>query len=321
MTLVDRYVGEVARHLPSRQREDVSRELRSTLRDTLESRFGPEPSEEDTVRLLKEFGPPEAMAASYRPSNRYLIGPDWFPAFIVVIRIHLLVLTAALVGGAALALVAPGRSLDIGGIVAEFVFDFAHVGLLSLGAIVLAFHLLERAQVQPRWPRREWDPRSLPAVKDRDRVEAVAYIVLTAVWLLILQQFRGAISVPGVENAPFLGNILLPNLPLLTVAGLLTMAQYAMLLWQGWWHWYTRATMIALDALGLYLTYLFSSAILGEMDALLQASMPAELVSLIEWSVYVGAVVTVGIILVDIAKHLLRTYRSQEARRSAPLNG
>ena len=38
------------------------------------------------AEVLKEFGSPEKMAASYQP-QRYLIGPKLYPTFILVLKI------------------------------------------------------------------------------------------------------------------------------------------------------------------------------------------------------------------------------------------
>ncbi len=58
MSLIDRYVYEVGRHLPRNNRSDIQAELRSSLIDALEDRAGHEPTEDEIVELLKEFGPP-----------------------------------------------------------------------------------------------------------------------------------------------------------------------------------------------------------------------------------------------------------------------
>ena len=56
MNLLDRYIHEVGRHLPRKNRSDIQAELRSSFVDTLEDRFGQDASEEQTSELLKEFG-------------------------------------------------------------------------------------------------------------------------------------------------------------------------------------------------------------------------------------------------------------------------
>ena len=75
MDLIDRYIAEVGRYLPAKNRADIQAELRSSLVDNLEARAGENPSEEDTAQVLKEFGPPRKVAASYWPEGQYLIGP------------------------------------------------------------------------------------------------------------------------------------------------------------------------------------------------------------------------------------------------------
>ncbi|GAF71800.1 unnamed protein product, partial [marine sediment metagenome] len=81
MSLIDRYVYEVGRHLPRKNRSDIQVELRSSLIDALEDRAGREPTEAEIVELLKEFGPPKVVAASYYPEGQYLIGPPLYPLF------------------------------------------------------------------------------------------------------------------------------------------------------------------------------------------------------------------------------------------------
>ncbi len=91
MELIDRYVYEVGRQLPRKNRADIQVELQSTLVDTLEARVQGEPSQEDVVELLKEFGPPQKVAASYWPQGQYLIGPNLYPLFRMVLGIALIV--------------------------------------------------------------------------------------------------------------------------------------------------------------------------------------------------------------------------------------
>src|SRR5262245_30812836 len=83
MDLIDRYVVEVARHLPAKDAEDVAKELRSLLGDAVEARAartGRPNDEALAVEVLREFGEPEVVAARYRVP-KHLIGPDWYSIF------------------------------------------------------------------------------------------------------------------------------------------------------------------------------------------------------------------------------------------------
>ena len=68
MNLIDRYITEVGKHLPRKNRQDIQRELRSTLEDMLADRSeasGQPVDEAMTIALLKEYGSPQKVAASY----------------------------------------------------------------------------------------------------------------------------------------------------------------------------------------------------------------------------------------------------------------
>ena len=64
MNLLDRYIHEVGRYLPRKKRGDIQAELRSSIVDSLEDRFGPDPEESQVVELLQELGKPREVAAS-----------------------------------------------------------------------------------------------------------------------------------------------------------------------------------------------------------------------------------------------------------------
>ena len=91
MNLIDRYIEQVGENLPRKDREDILKEIRSILEDTLESRSQTEnrPVDEDLiVVVLKDFGSPSKVAASYLPP-RYLIGPRLYPTFFMLTKIIL----------------------------------------------------------------------------------------------------------------------------------------------------------------------------------------------------------------------------------------
>ena len=89
MNMIEQYVSEVGENLPEKQRADLEKEIRSLIEDTLEerSKSAGRPIDDDMiVEVLKEFGSPAKMAASYQPA-RYLIGPRLYPTFILVLKI------------------------------------------------------------------------------------------------------------------------------------------------------------------------------------------------------------------------------------------
>ncbi len=80
MNLIDKYIVEVGKYLPRKNRADIEAEIRSTLEDMLDERKPADgPADEATVmELLKEYGSPREVAATYK-THQYLIGPRLFP--------------------------------------------------------------------------------------------------------------------------------------------------------------------------------------------------------------------------------------------------
>ena len=72
MKLIDRYVREIGRRLPQKSRADIEKEIRSALEDMLEDRSkkeGRDVDDEMTAAVLKEYGQPDKVAASYLPER------------------------------------------------------------------------------------------------------------------------------------------------------------------------------------------------------------------------------------------------------------
>jgi len=82
--LIETYVGDVVRHLPRSQRNDVAFELRSLLAEELQGRSadsGREPDAWLATQLLTEFGRPVDVADRYRPAGFTVIRPSEAPRF------------------------------------------------------------------------------------------------------------------------------------------------------------------------------------------------------------------------------------------------
>ena len=80
--LIERYVYDVARRLPEKDREDVKKELRANLYDML-----PEGASDDAVKkVLYELGSPASLAEKYRTRPRYLISPAYYDEYVSVLK-------------------------------------------------------------------------------------------------------------------------------------------------------------------------------------------------------------------------------------------
>jgi len=95
--LLERYLLGVRRALSGKSRDDITEEIRSFLLDNLESRFNnsEEISESEVKDVLTELGSPHKLASQFS-QQRHLIGPRWYPAYIMVLRIIVPVVMGAL---------------------------------------------------------------------------------------------------------------------------------------------------------------------------------------------------------------------------------
>lgn len=202
MNLIERYVKEVGRRLPRQQRDDVETELRSLLSDMVEDRAQTKLSkvdEEVIVEVLREFGAPKEVADSYQSRQQYLIGPELFPIFKLVITIVptiFVLITAINIG-----LSVVDSSNPILAITQPIIRAFPDLlqGLIAIfGNVVIIFAILER--VLPHEDLAEiklgtdedWDPRKLYELehaKPLNKPELVLGIVFTAFALSLLNFF------------------------------------------------------------------------------------------------------------------------------------
>lgn len=80
--LIERYVHDVTRRLPEKDRDEVSKELRSNIYDML-----PENADENEIKaVLYELGAPASLAEKYRQKPRYLISPAIYDDYVRVLR-------------------------------------------------------------------------------------------------------------------------------------------------------------------------------------------------------------------------------------------
>lgn len=80
--LIERYVYDVTRRLPEKEREDVKRELNANILDMLPE----EPTDEDIGNALNGMGSPAKLADSYRQTPRCLISPTLYDEYISALK-------------------------------------------------------------------------------------------------------------------------------------------------------------------------------------------------------------------------------------------
>lgn len=263
-TLIERYVSEVGRNLPRKQRTDIEAEIRSALEDTLEERskaMGRQPDEEMVLAVLKEYGAPEKVAASYQ-GEHYLIGPRLYPLFILVLRVVLIVITViALIGFGVRASQISFTFDALVQVLIKSVADYGSSVLQVLGNIVLIFAILQWAvpDLKAKTLEKAWDPLSLKNIQEADRVlpfSMIWEIAFTIGAILIFNFYSGLIGIYFYNNGQWSHLLLLTPeffkfLPLLNLIWVFQIAQDLILLRQGVWKMGTRIFTIVISLLSI----------------------------------------------------------------------
>ena len=264
MEMIDAYVNEVGQRLPARQRADIEREIRSMIGDTLddESRTQNRPVDDAMmVQVLKRLGSPQKLAASYVPPQ-YLIGPELFPAYLLVVKIVASVL-------AILAIIGLALSVGLAGTVQSQVLEEiarAAGGIFSsifqaFGIITLVFAVLQRVAPKNKFfpDEAEFDPRKLKLKPDAEKFNPagiIAELVFTLIGITLFAFFPQVIGVASYRDnqwviVPVLSQAFFSYLPYLVALwaarGVLKVAVLA----SGRWTLPTRWVNVGLNIIGI----------------------------------------------------------------------
>lgn len=265
MNLLDRYVAEIGKGLPRKNRADIETEIRSTLQDMLDersTRTGKPADEAMITELLKEYGAPAKVAASYR-GPQYIVGPKMFPFFELVLKIVLTVLVAVSLAGFGISFVSHNSGPEFIQALGKWAAQLYGALISAFGSIVLVFAILERVLPASKFEKEmeDWDPSELEREPDPAEVKPAERIVgigVTVLGLVILNVYPDLVGPGFVIDGrwtfiPALSAAFFRYLPWINVLGLLHIGLNLVLLRAGQWKAYSRAADLALDVAGAVL--------------------------------------------------------------------
>lgn len=249
MELIERYLNEVGKLLTKKNRQDILAEIKSHLEDTLDERTGGKPTEEDVVALLKETGSPRKMAASYAPEGQYVVGPALYPLFRMITGIVI----AAVIGAQLLAWVVSmwtGNSINV----AEMLGGLLTSVPTSVGSVVIVFMILQAAGVNPK-VEEDWDPRSLPAIENKQEInrgEVIFGIAGGSLLMALLVVMPERIGIYSSLGGEFYANpVIQQYLPWILASLALGIGLNIYLLWNGRWNTGSRAVELGSDVFSI----------------------------------------------------------------------
>jgi hypothetical protein len=192
--LVERYVHQVGRYLPKKERAEIEAELRSQIHDQLEDRYSGSPSDADVASVLTELGDPRRMAVSYG-RQQYLVGPDLYPFMMTVLRYGWMIIPTLVVFVTIFGALISGEPYNIIGLVIQSLFGALQATLIFSGVVVLIFAVLQHSDEDFKRKDKPFDPLKLPEVDDPgvvDRFEAafgsafgIFIMIILVYWLRV----------------------------------------------------------------------------------------------------------------------------------------
>lgn len=176
--LMERYIYQVTRRLPVKQREETGKELRELIEDMCEA--------QDMESALKKMGDPAEFAQKYRGDGRCLIGPEYYENYFWVLKLVLLcVLVSAIFSGIVQGFLSGGEGMDgaaaagrLGRGIRDGLINAVWGSFAAFGAVTLLFACLERFQIRLEWRKTRkaqacadgdtgWTPETLAPVPEK----------------------------------------------------------------------------------------------------------------------------------------------------------
>jgi hypothetical protein len=326
MNLIDKYIVEVGKHLPRKNRTDIEAEIRSTLEDMLEERTqNSGPADEATVMaVLKEYGAPHEVAGKYK-SREYLIGPRLFPFFERVIRVVLAVVFGASLLGLITSLAQTGLTgPEILSAIGKWISGLFSGMIAAFGYIAIVFAVIERTKIGNRFEKEftEWDPKDLERENDPDEVDKadhVATVIFSTLALVIFNLYPDLLSIRYLSNGtwvsmPILTPVFFSFLPWINLMAVLQIIFSSFMLGQKYWQAWTRILDIVIHLAGMALAVIIlktpgitgiTPETLASMGIVEGAEALAKLYNYIpDLLIFIIVVVTAIVVI----KHLIRLF-------------
>jgi len=273
MDIINKYIYAIQRRLPTQNKDDIAKEIKSLIYDELEGKFGKqnEYTNEEIEEVITEMGHPREVASRYRGDKQLLIGAELFPIYKMVLAISAGATTLGLVISFIVKAVnhAATEAITLGFFIGSFAELFASLfsSLLGLvGSLTIIFALIQhygKFDKEDINMYEDWKPKDLPDLpEEKDRVhrwEPIVAMFFIALGFAILNYYVAAGNLPFIINQGteitvlpiFSVDALRQYLPLWNLSLGLSFALQIVLLVQGKWNLGPRLFDISISLLGI----------------------------------------------------------------------
>lgn len=314
MNFIDRYVAEVGRYLPEKDRTDIEAEIRSMIEDTLDERShqAGKPAEDRLIKeVLEELGDPRLLATRYAPSKRYLIGPGWYEIYIKTLQ-RVLFTVLPILAVVTFLLTLTNDPLNVGDAATEAVGSVFDVGLQIWFWMTLVFVFMERSDAVPNESldsaKQAWTVDQLPTLPHTRQITIGEVVMDIAMVLFVMLWIVLPVFQEGSESVPFLNPALWNGwLPVLLVILGLTLVHDVFQFKIGNW---TPTLTITNVILGL-IAIVYIAALVLTQDVvnpafltMLEQRSASRLIETAKWSIDISAAIIAGIYVWDMVNSI-----------------
>jgi hypothetical protein len=187
MNLIDRYIYAVTSRLTAKQQSDIEKELRTLIDDMLEQYPEEEPMESKITKVLLELGDPAILADSYRETKRYLIGPQNFDNYQLILKI---VMGAVFLGISIASALGSffSSQLDVASMISEYISILFSALMQGFAWVTVIFAIAEYKGIKLMSGMEKegnWNLSDLPVVPEKEaaisRVDSIFSILFLTI--------------------------------------------------------------------------------------------------------------------------------------------
>lgn len=200
MEMIERYIYAVTQKLPQSQREDIAEELRGLIEDMLDERAeGRDITNRDVEEVLLELGNPKHLARRYRGDRNYIIGPELFDSYVLVMKIVMAAVAIGIIATFIIkSIIDPISILDY---FVEFIVSSVTAVPSAIGWTTLGFVLADYfggVKAEDMQFDKKWKPSDLPAIPDAKRqikradpIAGIIFYVVAIMFFSFSNEFFG----------------------------------------------------------------------------------------------------------------------------------
>jgi len=195
MDLLERYLKQIERYLPFKERLETTKELRSLILDQVDEAVSSGIDKETALYdIIVKMGDPRTVASNY-VDTKPIISKEMEPILQLVLKIVSITLPLAIIFASLLDYVFSNTQASLMDILLQIVYtipEALYSLLVGYGFVFIFFYLIER-YIQPKFEAidKEFHPNLLPKIPTKDfKVSLFESIVTTLVTIGVVYLFN-----------------------------------------------------------------------------------------------------------------------------------